>query len=326
MLRHVILLLAALTGFSAQAHAVTVVPEGNRHAVQPNVPAGSFMRTRSLKETYQHKYEKVIDFLRSDEKLRAKISKVAIDYGIDPVHIAGAIVGEHTYNVDVYDRLQTYYIKAISYMSADLSFSYGGVNIAEFVKRPEFRSCDNKSGSYDSWVCRDEVWKTVFAGKTIDGITYPRKRLSAVFFQPFYAGQTFGIGQLNPLTALEMSDLVHKVSGLPKLSVEDPNAVYKTIMDPDLTLPYVAATIRKSIDAYRNIAGFDISRNPGITATLYNLGNPEERAEALVRENRQRQLNGEPQRLPQENYYGWLVNNRIDDLRALFPRTVAQQN
>lgn len=326
MLRHFFILLTALAGLAVPAQAVTVVPEGNRHAQQPNVPFGSFVRTRSLKETYEHKYEKVLDFLRGDEKLRNKITKVAIDYGIDPVHIAGAIVGEHTYNVDVYDRLQSYYIKAIAYMTADLSFSYEGTRISDFVKRREFASCNAKSGSYDIWVCRDEVWKEAFAGKTIDGVTYPRKRLSAVFFQPFYAGQTFGIGQLNPLTALEMSDLVHEVSGLPRLSAEDPNGVYKTIMDPDLTLPYVAATIRKSIDAYRDIAGFDISRNPGITATLYNLGNPEERAGALARINRDLALAGKKPKLPQENYYGWLVNNRIDDLRALFPRTVAQQN
>ena len=54
---------------------------------------------------------------------------------------------------------------------------------------------------------------------------------------------------------LQMSDEVHKVSGLPRLDEKDPNAVYKTIMDPDLTLPYVAATLKTSIDAYRNIAG-----------------------------------------------------------------------
>ena len=114
---------------------------------------------------------------------------------------------------------------------------------------------------------------------------FPNDRFSATFFQPFYAGQTFGIGQLNPLTALEMSDLVHRVSGLPTLDSSDPRGVYKTIMDPDLTLPYVAATLRKSIDAYKSIAGFDISQNPGLTATLYNLGNPEARARALKAEN-----------------------------------------
>jgi hypothetical protein len=73
-----------------------------------------------------------------------------------------------------------------------------------------------------------------------------------------------------------------------------------------------------SIDAYRDIAGFDISGNPGITATLYNLGNPRERAAALAAENRRREAAGEPQKLPEENYYGWLVNDRIADLQALF--------
>ena len=127
-----------------------------------------------------------------------------------------------------------------------------------------------------------------FRGKTVDGTAFPDDRFSATFFQPYYAGQTFGLGQLNPLTALQMSDLVHQVSGLPQLDAGDPNQVYETIMDPDLTLPYVAATLRKSIDAYSSIAGFDISQNPGITATLYNVGNPEARAYALKAENEER--------------------------------------
>ena len=33
-------------------------------------------------------------------------------------------------------------------------------------------------------------------------------------------------------------------------------------MDPDMTLHYMAATIRDDIDAYRAIAGFDISGIP----------------------------------------------------------------
>jgi hypothetical protein len=115
-----------------------------------------------------------------------------------------------------------------------------------------------------------------------------------------------------------MSDIVSRVSGLPKLNHDDPQQVYRTIMDPDLTLPYVAATIRKSIDAYRDIAGFDISKNPGITATLYNIGNPEARAQALKAENRKRAAAGQAPRMPQENYYGWFVNDKLDDLTALF--------
>ena len=115
-----------------------------------------------------------------------------------------------------------------------------------------------------------------------------------------------------------MSDLVSRVSGLPKLDHRNPQAVYNTIMDPDKSLAYVAATIRKSIDAYKSIAGFDISQNPGVTATLYNLGNPEERASALKRENAERVASGQQPRMPEENYYGWLVNEKIADLRSLF--------
>jgi uncharacterized protein DUF1402 len=302
----------------AVADAATLVPPGNRNAEQPDIPGASSRRTQATNTTFQAKYRKVYALLQRDADLRGKIKKAAAAYGIDPMHIVGAIVGEHTYNVDAYDRLQTYYVKAISYLSSKLSFAYDGEDIADFVQRPEFRKCSGMTDSYDLWECREQVWNHSFRGKDVGGESFPNDRFGATFFQPYYAGQTFGLGQLNPLTALQMSDLVHKVSGLPKLDVADPNAVYKTIMDPDLTLPYVAATIRKSIDAYKSIAGFDISGNPGVTSTLYNVGNPEQRAYALKAENDKRRAAGEPEKLPEENYYGWLVNDKLDELKALF--------
>jgi hypothetical protein len=308
-----------MLGCAASAtFAAEMVPPGNRNAEQPPIPGASVHRTQATSTTFQAKYRKVYALLKNDAKLRSKIRQDAAAYGIDPMHIVGAIVGEHTYNVDAYDRLQTYYVKAMSYLSSRLSFAYNGEDVSDFVQRPQFSACAGKSGSYDLWVCRENVWNHAFRGRTVGGESFPDNRFGAVFFQPYYAGQTFGLGQLNPLTALEMSDLVHRVSGLPKLDVDDPNQVYKTIMDPDLTLNYVAATLRKSIDAYRSIAGVDISDNPGITATLYNVGNPEERAYALRKENAQRRAAGQPERLPEENYYGWLVNDKLPELKALF--------
>ncbi|WP_406873060.1 DUF1402 family protein [Aminobacter sp. P9b] len=311
-------LLAAAFGAPQASAATTVVAAGNVNVEQPEVPGASSKRTRAGKTTFDAKYRKVYALLQNDGELRGKINAVARDYGIDPMHIVGAIVGEHTYNVDAYDRLQTYYVKAVSYLSSKLRFAYEGEDISDFIKRPEFAECSGKSGSYDLWECRERVWNQDFRGKTVGGTSYPNDRFSATFFQPFYAGQTFGIGQLNPLTALQMSDVVHKVSRLPKLDESDPNAVYKTIMDPDLTLPYVAATLKTSIDAYKSIAGFDISGNPGITATLYNVGNPEARAYALKAENERREAAGEAPKVPEENYYGWLVNDRLSELKALF--------
>ncbi|MHC5306394.1 DUF1402 family protein [Bartonella sp. LJL80] len=301
-----------------EAQAITVVPPGNRNSVQPPIPGASAKRTRELQTSYAAKYTKIYTLLKNDPKLRARIIASAKAYGIDPIHIAGAIIGEHTYNVDVYDRLQTYYVKGMSYVNQGVQFAYNGEDVSHFVKRPQFSSCTSMNDSYRLWTCREAVWDNDFRGKTVDGVKYPNNRFSAVFFQPFFAGQTFGLGQVNPLTALMMSDRVNRISGLPKLNAENGGQVYKTIMDPDLTIPYIAATIRQSIDAYRQIAGFDISQNPGLTATLYNTGGAEARARALAAQNKQALSSGGTPKLPQENYYGWFVNSKIDDLKKLF--------
>jgi hypothetical protein len=130
-----------------------------------------------------------------------------------------------------------------------------------------------------------------------------------VFFQPFYAGQTFGLGQENPLMALMLSDMVAKTSGYPKLDENRAADVYEAIMDPDTSLAYMAANIRHSIDDYKSIAAVDISRNPGITATLYNTGGSAQRAAALAARG--------PGALPEENYFGWLVNDKLAELKTL---------
>lgn len=312
------LIVVALALTLAPAFATTLVPEGNRHESQPDIPYGSTKRTAATKSSFEAKYEKVFRLLQNDPQLRGKIRKVSAKYGIDPLHMVGAIIGEHTYNVDAYDSLQTYYVKAISYVSSDISFSYKGQSIGDFVNRPEFEKCNDTNGSYALWDCRENVWNSTFRGQTVEGVAYPSNRFSAVFFQPFYAGQTFGLGQLNPLTALQMTDMVHQVSGLPTIDAANGKEVYRTIMDPDLTLPYMAATIKNSIDAYKRIAGFDISKNPGLTATLYNTGDPETRARTLANDNEARKAAGEPEKMPEENYYGWLVNDKLGELKTLF--------
>ncbi|MGI9351597.1 MAG: DUF1402 family protein [Rhizobiaceae bacterium] len=287
--------------------AVTVVPPGNRSATQPKVPSGSVSRTRSTNGSFQAKYEKIRDLINSDKKLKKKIRAAAQRYGIEPIHIVGALVGEHTYNVDALDRLQTYYVKAIAYFNSDVKFAYGKETVSRFVKRPQFAKCGSAKDSYDLWACREAVWQNEFRGRTSDGISWPNDRFGAVFFQPFYAGQTFGLGQINPLTALRVTDIVSSVSGKKRLSANKANEVYKTIMDPDTTLQYMAAVIKVSIDAYRDLGGYDISNNPGITATLYNLGDVRNRA-------RKAKSKG---RMPRENYYGWLVNEKRSELEAI---------
>ncbi|UVK45067.1 DUF1402 family protein [Mesorhizobium sp. AR07] len=302
----------ALASQAMQAGAMAVVPPGNRSETQPTVPDASATRTRAFKTTYEEKYEKIIALLKREKKLVAHIKEVAAAYDIDPVHIVGALVGEHTYNVTAVGSVQTYYVKALSYSGLDFAFRYKGVPVQSFVERPEFAACAQAKGSAALWSCRDDVWIQHFRGKTVDGVAYPAMTFQQAFFQPFFAGQTFGLGQISPLTALEVTDLVNKVSGYDRLTPDHPQAIYRDVMDPDRSIVYIAAIVRDAIDAYKE-QGFDISGNPGVTATLYNVGQPRRRAAEL----RAAVASGKQAKLPVENYYGWLVNDKLDELRAL---------
>ena len=309
------LLLIAPAVTLAPATAQTVVPPGNASSKQPPVPAASKRRTRG--SSFTRKYTRIRDLIARDAKLKAKIKSAARAFGIDPVHIVGALVGEHTYNVDARDRLQTYYVKALAYLGQSLSFEHDGVSVAAFIERPAFARCRSQRGDYARWSCIEGVWNAQYRGRARDGTSWPNDRFGRVFFQPLYAGQTFGLGQLNPLTALKVNDMVRRVKrSEPRLSVRRAPEIYNTIMEPDSTLLYMAAVLRHSIDAYRQIAGFDISRNPGLTATLYNLGNVTTRASQLRAINRKRVAQGQKPRLPRENYYGWLVNDKLAELQA----------
>jgi hypothetical protein len=310
-------LTALAAGEGGSAGRYILVPPGNRSAEQPPVSTSSIARTKETKGSFEQKYRQVYARLARDKKLLANIERTAALYGIDPIHMIGAIVGEHTYNVDVMDSLQGYYVKALEYLGeSNLRFAYKGVGIAEFVARPEFARC-KAAGSYELWSCREDVFNDSFRGKTVGGIAYPDDRFERVFFQPFFAGQTFGLGQLSPLAALAVSDRVNTTGGLPVLDMNKAPEVYHAVMDPDSSLQYIAATIREAIDAYKSIAGFDISKNPGLTATLYNVGSVSDRARQLRRTNDGRRADGLAIIMPRENYYGWFVNSKIDDLRKL---------
>lgn len=302
---------------SAGAWAVIAVPAGNRNATQPEIPVDAVIRTQQTGDTFAGKFERVLGLFRRDPELISKIQQTAKRYNIDPVHMIGAIVGEHTYNVDAVDQLQSYYVKALAYAETRIRFEYEGEDVTEFIHRPEFDACQGFTDSYSLWTCREDVFNAVFRGQTVAGRAYPDQSFGKTFFQPLFAGQTFGLGQLNPLTALMMTDLAGSYGRQRKLDVRKPSEIYQTIMDPDKSLHYMAAVLRSAIDDYEQIAGFDISGNPGITATLYNLGGARTRAIALARENQRRQAAGEELKLPEENYYGWLVNDQIATLRAL---------
>src|SRR5579872_4660581 len=114
----------ALLGEAAHASSLIVVPPGNRSETQPTIPDASATRTRAFKTTYAEKYEKIVALLKREKKLVTHIKQVAAAYDIDPIHIVGALVGEHTYNVTAVGSVQTYYVKALSYSGLDFAFRY----------------------------------------------------------------------------------------------------------------------------------------------------------------------------------------------------------
>lgn len=295
----------------AQAQSVRIAPQGNRSPNQPDIPFASSRRTAAAKSSYEAKFDKVVGVLRRDKRLLSSIRRVAGRYEIDPIHIIGAIVGEHTYNYDTLDSAQSYYVKALTYAGIRFNFELNDEQVEEFVERQQFDRCRKQriqDNSHRRWSCYETVWNAEFRGKAVEGVRYPQKTFNEAFFQPLFAGQSFGLGQLSPLTVLKMTDRVSRQSNFRKLASTQPDAVYKATMDPNLSLHYMAAIIQDSIEAYRSAAKVDISQNPGLTATLYNLGNPWARASKFRRSGR---------RWPRENYYGWLVNDRIEDLKSL---------
>ena len=147
--------------------ALTVVPPGNPLPSSRRCPAASaHAHQGAATPPTRRNTARSMRCSKNDRKLRAKIKQAAAAYGIDPMHIVGAIVGEHTYNVDAYDRLQTYYVKAVSYLGRQLvlqpmtarrsTISSSGRNLP---------AAPAPSGSYDLWTCREAVWNRASAAR-----------------------------------------------------------------------------------------------------------------------------------------------------------------
>ena len=232
------------------------------------------------------------------------------------MHIVGAIVGEHTYNVDAYDRLQTYYVKAVSYLDRAISFSYDGERHRRLHPAAGICGMQRRQGQLRSVdLPRSGVGPRASAAR--DG--FPNDRFSATFFQPFYAGQTFGIGQLNPLTALEMSDLV-----APRVRAADARQQRsaRRLQDHHGSRPD-AALCRGDAE--------EVDRRLQVDRRLRHLAEPRPDRDALQsrqsggarpraqgRERTAARSKGSDAKLPEENYYGWLVNEKLPELQALF--------
>ena len=316
----VILRACALAAAAFAAAAATLVPPGNRSAEQPDVPGASTKRTKAGKHHLRGQIPQGLRAAEERRELRGKIKRG----GRRLRHRPDAHRRRHRRRA----HLQCRRLRP----AADLlrqggglsrqpavSFAYDGEDIADFVQRPQFAECAGDRTATTSGPAASTSGTRSFRGKTVGGTSFPNDRFSAVFFQPFYAGQTFGLGQLNPLTALQMSDLVHQVSGLPRLDAGDPNAGLRDDhgSGPD------AALCRGDAE--------EVDRRLPRDRRLRHLAKSRHHRDALqCRQSRSARLCAEGARttsaaqparrreLPEENYYGWLVNDKLPELQALF--------
>lgn len=103
--------------------------------------------------------------------------------------------------------------------------------------------------------------------------------------------------------------------------LERPPRNVKQVLDAVTSVPgnleYAAALIAEAQAAYRDLAGFDIRDNPGVLATLYQLGSPAVRARRLSEENAARRARGHPVQPPHVNAYGAFVNRHAMEIAAI---------
>jgi hypothetical protein len=109
---------------------------------------------------------------------------------------------------------------------------------------------------------------------------------------------TFGFGQLNFERALEAEAIAAAVEKRP-LRTND--QVKEALMTPEGAVYYAAALVRQAQDLYL-AAGYDLSEDPAVLTTLYNIGKINERLERTKKEGR----------LPQPNYFGAYVLKNKD--------------
>lgn len=282
-----------------------------------NDPAG-------LRDALEKRYQDTISKITRIKSLQTTLVEVGKAFGIDPVLVLAAVVGEHTFNVSLVDKAQAVAVSWAGHWALRFKSSIvGGMLLSDVLKLNSFlQKCGEEKPSVgrtqaEYWDCVGAVWEREFRGKVIDGVSYPPTSLKFTFFNPIGAGFTYGLGQMDPIRALMVTDLVTARTGYPVLTIETPETVYASIINPTTGLQFLAATVSLIAERYLKNANFDISKNPGVIATLYNLGGEKKKANDLYIRNVKALKAGEKLLLPLENYYGFFVNEKEAELRRI---------
>ena len=193
-----------------------VVDPARQSARRPSprsTPARSSARLRP-RARFEDKYRQVYDSFAGDPELMGKIGRrpppTASTRSTSSARSSASTPTTSTSST----ISQGYYVKALAY----LDNSRSAVRIQGRSRSPICSSgrsslrCNGAGDDYELWNCRDACGHDVFLGKIVDGTSIRTIASSASSSSRFFAGQTFGLGQISPLAALMVSDLAAKAA------------------------------------------------------------------------------------------------------------------
>lgn len=238
------------------------------------------------------KISKIMQALDKEGLLQeaVRLSKI---FKIHPLHILGPIIGENTFNGFIDQTIQNTYHNLFRQSDIDKMSE----KMSKITNNTEAQNCLHSDiSNYWKWRC------VIFY--SVNSVNNSNRDLIAGFYSKSGPKSgTFGLGQIQPFLLWSLNDIVSQKTNYEKFEINNLDKPMHIIFNNKEMLAYIAANAILSIQVYKLIAGVDISQNPGLTTSLYNLGDEYSRAYNLNLMRRQH-----PESLPQVNYMGWYVN------------------
>lgn len=244
--------------------------------------------------------EKIPEIMQALDKegLLEETVKLSRVFQIDPLHILGPIVGENSFNGFIDRTIQDSYHQM--FQKSDIEKMSD--RMATLVNQPETEKClSAEISNYWKWRC------VIYYSSSVNN---SNGDLIRGFYSISKSG-SFGLGQIQPFLLWSLNDIVAGKTKYQRFDIRNMEKPMRIIFNNKEMLAYVAANAVMSIQVYKLIAGVDISNNPGLTTTLYNVGDEYKRA-YMLNQIRLRQ----PETMPQVNYMGWYVNTNDVKLRS----------
>ncbi|PWU22268.1 MAG: hypothetical protein C5B49_01110 [Bdellovibrio sp.] len=136
--------------------------------------------------------------------------------------------------------------------------------------------------------------------RSLMGTKYADEASKAVRGTPF----SYGIGAIKPDSAMEVEPGLARMYGRPE---RNEDGVIEALENPQEAIKYGTAILSRCQKAYKD-NGIDLSKNIPALATLYNVGDCQEKARAAGEALRRGKYE------PKLNYFGYFVKNWLPDI------------